>query len=161
MRMDLTIQQVSAVALMLADDDDEQLKLDTLEGQTDLYELTGFLLGRIEEDEGVILALKEQIGDRQHRKAAAERRIEKRREAVKALMECASIDKLPLPEATLSVRDVPPKAIVVDEAAVPDEFCKFTRKPDLTAIKAGLEAGTVIPGVSRDNGGTSLTIRRK
>ena len=157
----LAQQQVSAVALMLVDSDDEQLKLDTLEGETGLFELTRHLLERIEEDEGAIRDLNEQIEGRQSRKVAAANRIKRRREAIQALMDCARIDKLTLPEATLSVRAVPPKAVVTDEAAVPDEFCKITRKPDLTAIKAGVEAGAAIPGVSFDNGGTSLTVRRK
>lgn len=160
-RIDLTMQQVAAVALMLADDEDEQLKADTLEGETDLYELSRFLLGRIEDDEGSVLALKEQIGDRQARKSAAERRIERRREVIKALLDCAQLDKLTLPEATLSVRAVPPKAIVTDEAAVPEALCRIKRAPDMAAIKAEVEAGRAVPGVTFDNGGTSLTVRRK
>ncbi len=62
--------------------------------------------------------------------------------------------------ATLSIRDVAPKAVVTDEAAVPDEYCRIVRKPDMAAIKAGLDTGP-IDGVSLDNGGVSLTIRRK
>ena len=118
----LTQQQVSAVALMLQDSDDEQLKLDTLEGETRLFELTRYLLERIEEDEGAIKELNEQIEARQSRKVAAGNRIKRRRQTIEALLDCARLDKLTLPEATISVRAVPPKAVVTDEAAVPDEF---------------------------------------
>lgn len=163
MRIDLTKRQVSAVAAMLHDvlTEDERAYLDTLEGETDLCELVRKLLNEIEQDEGVQSALAEQISDRQARKARAAERVKHNREAIAALLECANLDKLALPEATVSVRQLPPKAIVTDEAAVPDEFCKFTRKPDLTAINAGMESGAAIPGVSFDNGGTSLTVRRK
>ena len=163
MRIDLTKMQVGAVAAMLHDvlSDDERAYLDTLEGETDLFELVRKLLCQIEEDEGVQAALAEQISDRQARKSRAGERVRHNREAIMALIECAGLDKLTLPEATLSVRKVPPKAIVTDEAAVPDALCKIIRKPDLTAIKAEVEAGAVIPGVSFDNGGTSLTVRRK
>lgn len=163
MRLDLTKLQVSAVAAMLHDQlaEDERFYLDTLEGETDLYELTRLLLVRIEEDEGVQAILSEQMADRTARKQRAAERVKHNREAIMALLQCAGIDKLTLPEATLSVRNVPPKAIVTDEAAVPDDFCKFTRKPDMAAIKAGVESGAAVPGVSFDNGGTSLTIRRK
>jgi hypothetical protein len=163
MRVDLTKIQVGAVVAMLRDwaGEDDRLLHDTLEGETDLFEIVSRLLNEIEADEGVKLALAEQINDRTLRKGRADMRIKGHREAICALLECASLDKLQLPEATLSVRKVPPKAIVTDEAAVPDEFCKVTREPDLTAIKAGVEAGAVIDGVSFDNGGTSLTIRRK
>jgi hypothetical protein len=162
-RIDLTKIQVSAVRDMLHDllADDERAYLDTLEGETDLYELCRLLLNRIEEDEGVQTVLTEQIADRTARKQRACERAKHNREAIKALLECAGVDKLTLAEATLSIRDVSPKPIVTDEAAVPDEFCRFTRKPDMTAIKAGLESGAVISGVSLDNGGNSLTIRRK
>lgn len=159
-RLDLTRIQVEAVAAMLHDalEDDERLYLDTLAGETDLFEWVRRLLGRIEADEGNVAALKEQIADRTVRKNRAEQRIETTREAIKALLDCARLDKLTLPEATLSVRDVPPKIIITDEALVPDEFCKFTRKPDMAAIKA---AETAVPGTMTDNGGSSLTIRRK
>jgi hypothetical protein len=163
MRIDLTKIQVGAVAAMLRDvlTEDEQLYLNTLEGETDLYELVRQLLGAIEEDEGAQAILAEQITARNERKQRAGKRIEANREAIAALLECAQLDKLTLPEATLSLRKVPPKAIVTDEAAVPDEFCRFTRKPDMAAIKAGVESGAAVPGVSFDNGGTSLTVRRK
>jgi hypothetical protein len=163
MRLDLTKVQVAAVAAALRDalSDDERLYLDTLEGETDLYELTRRLLGQIEDDEGVQAILAEQIADRTARKQRADERVKHHREAIMTLIQCAGLDKLTLPEATLSVRDVPPKPIVTDEAAVPDDFCKVTRKPDMAAIKAGVETGAAIPGVSFDNGGNSLTIRRK
>jgi hypothetical protein len=163
MRFDLTKMQVSAVAAMLRDElqEDERLYLDTLEGETDLYELTRHLLNQIEQDEGVQAVLAAQIDDRAARKKRAEERVKSQRTAIMALMECANLDKLALPEATLSIRKVSPKPIVTDEAAVPDDFCKFTRKPDMAAIKAGVEAGAAVPGVSFDNGGTSITIRRK
>ena len=161
MRIDLAQSQIAAVAAMLANDDDDQLKLDTLEGETDLFEISRRILNRIEEDEGAVSVLSEQISDRQARKQQAQRRIERRREALMALMECGKLDKLPLPEATLSVRKVAPKAVVTDEAAVPDDYCKTIRRPDMAAIKAGVEAGRAIPGIALDNGGASLTIRRK
>lgn len=157
----LTQSQVAAVALLLADSDDEQLKLDTLEGETDLFEIVRYLLGKVEEDEGVMAALAEQVSDRQSRKQAADHRIKRRREAIMALMQCAKLDKLTLPEATLSVRDGAPKAVVTDEAALPDELCRFKRSPDMAAIKAEMESGRAVSGVTVDNGGPSLTIRRK
>jgi hypothetical protein len=163
MRLDLTRIQIDAVAAMLADalEDDERAYLDCLEGETDLYEWVRRLLERIEEDQGVIAALAEQIADRQVRELRATDRIDANREAIMALLQCARLDKLTLPEATLSVRRMHPKPIVTDEAAVPDDFCKVTRRPDMAAIKAGVEAGAAVPGVSFDNGGNSLTIRRK
>lgn len=163
MRYDLTKMQVQAVAINLREalSDDERAYLDTLEGETDLYELVARLLDQVETDEGIQARLAEQIADRTARKQRAAERVRHTREAIQALMECAQIDKLALPEATLSVRKVAPKAIVTDEAAVPDELCKFKRSPDMAAIKAEMEAGRAVSGVPLDNGSISLTVRRK
>lgn len=162
-RLDLTRIQIQAIAAHLHDElgEDERAWLDLLEGETDLFEWVRRLLGRIEEDDGVQADLAKQIANRTVRKNRAAERVKAARQAIQALLECAKLDKLTLPEATVSVRDVPPKPIVTDEAAVPDDFCKVTRRPDMTAIKSGVEAGAEIPGVSFDNGGTALTIRRK
>jgi len=160
MRHDLTILQVRAIMTMLGDElaDDEELKLDTLEGETDLFELVRKLLDRIERAEGDKAVLVSQIQDRNERKARAEKRIDAHRTAIMALMEAAEIDRLPLPEATCSLRKIAPKPVVVDENLLPDELCRITRKPDMAAIK---QLETIIPGLAMDNGGTSLTIRRK
>lgn len=163
MRLDLTKIQIEAIVAMLRDElaDDERAYLDMLEGETDLYEWVRRLLERIEECEGDVAALAMQIADRQERKQRAQDRIAANREAIMALLQCARLDKLVLPEATLSLRAVPPKPIVSDEAAVPDELCRFRRAPDMSAIKAEVEAGRAVSGVTLDNGGNSLTIRRK
>lgn len=162
-RIDVSKSQIAAVATMMRDElgEDERLYLDTLEGETDLFEIVRAMLEEIEEDEGVQAELAEQMANRQSRKQRAAHRNDVRRSALIALLGCAKLGKLVLPEATLSVRDVPPKAIVSDEAALPNELCKFKRSPDIAAIKAEMEAGRAAPGVTLDNGGRTLTIRRK
>lgn len=163
MRHDLTIIQVAAVRDMLRDEllEDERLYLDTLEGETDLYELTRRLFNKIEADEGDGRTLATQIADREARKVRAAERVKANRKAIMALIDCAGLDKITLPEATFSVRDIAAKAIVTNESAVPEEFTKIKRSPDMAAIKAEVEAGRAVPGVTLDNGGRSLTIRRK
>ena len=163
MRTDLTKIQVEAVAAhvrSIAGVDDELL-LDCLEGETDLFELSRRLLDHVEHDEGVIAALTKQMEERQERKVRAAKRIEARRVALTALMESAKLDKLPLPEATLSIRKVPPKPVVSDPEAVPENLCRIKKTPDMAAIKAEVESGRAVPGVTLDNGGVSLTVRRK
>jgi hypothetical protein len=140
---------------------DEQLKLSTLEGETSLYELVSQLLAENENDEGMVAGIKVQIDERKERKARFESRIEARRNAIISLMDCAQQRKLPLPEATVSVRTLGPRPKVTDEDALPDECCKFVRKPDMDAIEAALERGESVPGVVMSNGSSSLSIRRK
>ena len=141
---------------------DEQLKLSTMEGETELCEIVSQLLAENEDDEGDIAKIKEQIAVRRERIARFERRIEARRNAIVSLMDTAMLTKLPLPEATVSVRTLHPAPKVANEEELPDDFCKFVRKPDMEAIKAAFEAGKPLPaGVVLSNGGASLTIRRK
>jgi hypothetical protein len=143
--------------------DDEQLKLDMLEGETDLFSIARRLLEANEDDEGIIEALEQQIGDRKIRKDRAGLRIERRKTAIASLMDCAHITKLPLPEATVSLRTLKPRPKVVDENRLPGEFTTkvLLIKPDLDAIKEAIERGEEIPGVIITNGGSSLSVRRK
>lgn len=140
---------------------DEQLKLSTLEGETELVELVSILLAQNEDDEGVIAAVKEQIGVRKERIGRFERRVETRRNAILALMDCAMLTKLPLPEATVSVRNLGPRMKIVDEDQIPEAFKIPVMVPDRDAIEEAVTHGATIPGVIMTNGGASLTIRRK
>lgn len=165
MRTDLTKLQVEAVVRDLRDhfEDDEQLKLDMLEGETDLFELARKLLDGIEADEGDKAVLTEQMDTRNARRDRCDARIKARREAIAALMECAELDKLPLPEATLSLRMTPAKLAVNEAAAVPEEYSVPTLKPSMEAIKAAFTPDTPdLPNWLRvEPERPSLTIRRK
>jgi len=159
----LTAQQVAAVVAMLPDDGDEQLRADTLEGETDLYEFASKLLAHNEDDEGIVNALADQIDDRRVRQERAKTRIAHRRDMIKALMEIAGVDKLALPEATVSKRDIAPKLIFPNVDLVPDAFCKFDRKLDRDKLKAvDPNSPDGLPSwATMDNGGVSITVRRK
>lgn len=162
MRYDLTTIQVKSIADMLRDEDDDVLLADMLEAETDLHPMLEKLLGWIEQDEGAAAALKQQVEDRTERKRRFEARVATKREAITALLEIAGLDKLQLPEATLSIRRLPPKTLVADEQAIPDEYVRIKRVPDMAAIKAAVESGVAVPGTTMSNGGDlSLTIRRK
>lgn len=165
MRFDLTKIQVEAIAAHLRYEllDDERAYLDTLEGETDLYELTKRLLDQVESDEGVEATLTLQIADRQARKQRAADRVKANRTAIMALLECAKLDKLVLPEATITLRDTASCIVVNDPAAVPDEYTIPNPKPNLEAIKAAYSPDSeTLPNWLRvEPSKTSLTIRRK
>lgn len=152
---------LEALSLALGDESDEQLVIDTLEGETDLFELVRGLLNSNQDDGGQVEALKQQIADRTERKERAESRIKHRRETIADLMEMAGLTKLPLPEATLSLRQTPPKPAVPAPDLLPDDMCRIERKPDMEKIKDAIAAGQLPAGVILDNGGRSLTVRTK
>jgi hypothetical protein len=144
-------------------DDDEALKLDMLEGETSLNEIVSRLLADNEDDEGIIAALDAQIDIRAERKQRLQHRIDGRKTAIASLMDCARVTKLPLPEATLSLRTLQPRPKVVDVEQLPNGFFieEAVRKANLDAINEAVERGETIPGVIVTNGGSSLTVRRK
>jgi hypothetical protein len=142
---------------------DDQLKLSTLEGETELNEIVSALLAENEDDEGMIASIKDQIDQRRERKARFEARIEARKNAIASLMDCAQLTKLPLPEATVSLRTLQPRPRVTDVDQLPPAFTieEVVRKPDTDAIEEALKHGASIPGVVMTNGGASLSVRRK
>ena len=125
-------QVLEALNLFLVDDD-EALKLDMLEGETGLNEIVSRLLADNEDDEGIIAALDAQIDIRAARKERLGNRIEARRKAIGSLMDCAQVTKLPLPEATLSLRTLQPRPKVNEIAELPPEFVRAvtTLKSDI------------------------------
>lgn len=161
MRYDLTAQQIAAIVAMLPDDGDEVLRADMLEGETDLHAFASKLLAHNEDDEGVVNALADQIDDRKVRQERAKARIAHRRDMIKALMDIAGIDKLALPEATVSKREIAPKPIFPNINLIPDEYCRFDRKLDREKIK-DLDLSNGLPSwAAMDNGGSSIIVRRK
>lgn len=142
---------------------DEQLKLSTLEGETNLFEIVSALLAQNEDDEGTIAALDEQVDVRAVRIERAKMRIEARKKAIMSLMDSAQETRLKLPEATLSLRTLKARPKVIDAELLPDGFYSTvtTKRPDHDAIQAAFERGQPIPGVTIANGGASLSVRRK
>ncbi len=164
-RFDLTAIQVANVMDMLASigvDDDDRLVLDTLEGETDLFAMLSRLLAQVEDDEGQIAILKEQIDARKFRIAAAEARVARGRSMIGKLMDFAQQDKIVLPEATLSRRIVPAKLEVANKDAVPREMQREKLEPDAAKIAAEYADADTLPNwLSRIPESKSITVRRK
>lgn len=164
-RFDLTSIQVANVMDMLAAigvDDDDRLVLDTLEGETDLFAMLSKLLAQVEDDEGAVASLKEQIEARRFRIASAEARIARSRAMIGKLMDFAQQDKIVLPEATLSRRIVSAKLEIANKDAVPREMQREKLEPDKAAIDAAYaEADTMPNWLTRIPETKSITVRRK
>ena len=165
MNLHLTLAQAKALKIMLVesgDDGDERLLVDMVDGETDAFDLVRKLLNEIEIDEGIHAALTEQMAIRKARRDRSEARNEKRRDAIAAIMACVGIDKLPLAEATVSLRTLPAKIAINDTAAVPEEYTKPNPKPDMDAIKSAFKPGDALPNWLRlDPERPSLIVRRK
>lgn len=138
--------------------EDEVLRADTFEGETNLMRIMQMALNLAQEARFSAMAIDDRIEELQHRKARFEQRNEAMRSLIQSLMDRAGLQKLQLPEATLSISYRKPSPVVTDENALPDEFVKIIRKPDMAKIK---EAETLPPGVAMGNSKPTLTIRTR
>jgi len=158
----LTIEAEAAQALLanIRDviGDDEQAAIDAIEGETDLIEVISSAVDRITEIACMVDALKAREKKLKERRERLERQAEHLRTAVSTAMAQAEIKRLELPPATLTLKSVPPKAIVINEAEIPSEFWKRQDpKLDMRALLAALQQGPV-PGAALSNGGTTIQI---
>ena len=141
--------------------EDGETLADTLEGETDLPDVIAGFIRNARRDEAMAEGLGELIKDEQDRKSRIGARADKRRRIALSLMNAIEMIKLEVPDFTASVRRVPPKVEITDEASVPDAFVKITRTPDKTAIKEALGRGDTIPGACLGNGSETLTVRTR
>lgn len=188
------IKQIEAAKILreqladLAADDPEFLR-DMIEGETSLHEQIAALVAKIAEDEILAKSIKAYRDDLAARQERIEERAEIRRALAAKAMEVGEIKKIEAPAGTVSVRPVPPKVIVSEEADIPSRFWKpsdpkLDRKALGDALKARAaalsEAQEIeddeeravameraraefpdIPGATLSNGSTTISIRSK
>jgi hypothetical protein len=140
--------------------EDEIALRDTLDGITYAPDLVALFVRDALEDESLAEALALRIKAMNERKTRLLSRSDRRRLAAQNLMQACDIRKVEQPDFTASIRNVPPKVEIDDEAALPDALCKVVRQPDKAAIKEALATGAVT-GARLTNGSETLTIRTK
>src|SRR3989304_4693464 len=128
MRLDPSIirQQISNLLTSYPElAEDEQLRADMIEGETDAQAFLTKIVRKIEDAEALCEGTAARIKELSERKARFERRQEALRDLAHKIMSAADLRKIELAIATLSIRTVPPKVIIIDEAALPDIACEF------------------------------------
>jgi hypothetical protein len=163
MRLDPHIIKAQINALKVAHPDlleDDETWAMTLESETDLDGMLTSIVRRIEDTKALVIGTKDRFDELKSRKDRFENRVEALRSLAFKLMEAANVSKLELPEATLSLRNVAPAVVIVDEEKLPDIACKFERKPDKAKIKELLSTG-MVAGAAMSNGGKTVSIRVK
>ncbi len=163
---ELHIQGEAAKALLLnirdvVEDDAEMIET-AVEGETNLKEAISAAVDRILEldaHEEAIAARIKALSERKERFAHQSERI---KAAIHVAMGQAELRKIELPQATLGVRAVPPKAEITDEAMIPSKFFKpQDPKLDRKAVLDALKAKEEVPGATLSNGGETISIRSK
>lgn len=141
--------------------EDEDLRADTFEGETELHALVQRLLKiKIDADAmaAAVKAVKQDNADRQSR---FERKADGAKKLMQSVMQAADLPKLMLPEATISITKPRTKVNVTDVNALPQGFFVTERKAKSAEIKAALEAGEQVPGAELALGDEGLMVRTK
>lgn len=143
-------------------EEDEQLRADMLDGETDIKGVLSKLLHAIDNDNDMIDVLDMQIDRRAARKARLNHRVDALRGMMLMIMQSADLKKLVLPEATLSQRNAQPKIVGnLDPNLLPDDLVRVIREPNKTAIREALNNHRDVPGVFLGNSPPYLAISTK
>ncbi len=169
--------------------DDPEFLRDTIEGETSLHEMIALEVAAIAEDETLAKAIADRKSDLDARQKRIEKRADLRRALIASAMEIGEVRKLETADGTVSLRPVPPKVIVSEEADIPAKFWKTgDPKLDRKALAAALKARAAaiaeaqaiddaedraaaiaraiadnpeIPGADLSNGSVTISIRSK
>jgi len=142
--------------------DDEMLKVDTLEGATNLHELATVIVVAIAKAVALAEGAANEQRDIKTRKARYEMREAFLREMLMKILQAADIKKLELPKATIGQHRGQPQIVgEPDVNALPDEFVRIKREPDRVAIREALMSGRDVPGLTLSNAPPTLVINPK
>ena len=141
--------------------EDEQLREDMILGETEIDRIASRLVRIIGERKANADGLSTYIGELQERKAREMRGVDGARSLLKTLLHAGDLDKITLPEATVSITKPRIVVEVLDLDAIPQGFAKFEKRADKAALKAALEAGEEIPGAALILSDDGIMVRTK
>lgn len=157
---------IAAIADMLKAQgyDDEQLLIDTIEGETDALEAISRLMQWAGEGASMAEGLKAYEADIKARRTRYEARKDAAKKAIARFMDDAGLKKLERPEGTISISAGKTKVVYAanfDAAALPEKLRRVKYEPDAAALKDWLECGEQIDGASLSNAEPVVTWRVK
>jgi hypothetical protein len=124
-------------------EEDEVLRMDMAEGQTNAMEMLDELV-RVERD---ARSLQDAIADEMDRLNKRLQRFVDRQRLVRKymmqLMDAAGLKKVERPTATVSIAAGRPKLVITDESKIPDRFMRIKKEPDKTLITNHLKSNAV------------------
>ena len=142
-------------------EEDVELLTDTLEGETDLHKILDKAITLRSEAETMAAAIKLRETALTERRKRYEAQSSNIKALMLQLMEIAGVDKIILPEASLSVTNGRESVNITNVDDLPQGYYKTERVADKKAIMACIKEGTVPPGAELVMGTTGLTIRTR
>lgn len=155
----LELGKVAEIRALLGDADPDLIH-DCLDGETDIYLIMDWLIGKLGDEESMEEAIALRVKALGERKTACQGRQARLRGALHACLTATGERSLRRPEATLTIRPVKPSISDVDESVLPERFFKVTKAVSKSLINDALAAGELVPGVVMGNGSESLSVRR-
>jgi hypothetical protein len=142
--------------------EDEVLRHDMLDAETDMYSALTALVGASSAARANAEAITTRIDALGVRRARFRRRFDALRELMLKVLQSADLKKIELPDATLFQRAGEQQIVgEPDPATLPDDLCVIERKANRAAIKQALLEHREIPGLTLSNAAPSLTVRVK
>lgn len=164
------------------DADDETLLIDTIEGETGLFEAIDYLLTRMAVAKAGLAGIETVKGELDARKARYAKRIDTDRALIEQAMSVAELTTIERPAATLTLSARAPALRIETESDIPSRYWKageltLDKKALLADLKARSKALDTlpadgderaaalavlppeIPGAALSNGAPSLTVR--
>lgn len=146
----VAMSRVDQLKQLLGESPDPKLVLDTIEGETQTFELLDALCELALADKKV----GEEAADRAKR---LKQRAEKWRGIARQVMDRIGLPKLERPVYTISFSAGTPSLVITDTSRIPRELMA----PDKDAIKAAIKAGREIPGCTLNNSPPVMRISGK
>ncbi len=155
----------SAITAMIAEypemADDESLRADMLESETDIHAVLTLIADAEIEARTTSAAIKARMADLAERKARFDHKSASLKTAILQVMQAADLRKIVLPETTLSVRAGRQSLVIDDVEALPQGYYNLSRLPDKDAIRLALDAGEALPGARLSTGADFLSMVTK
>ncbi len=165
MRLDPRIvkQQIDNLLLQypeLAEDD--QLRADMVEGETDTHEFLRVVERKRQEAKAYVAGIETNINELEQRQNRFGRREQAMRALAFRILEASNLKKLEIPECTMSITNGQQHVMGdPDPDKLPDDLVRIKREVNRAAIKERLKAGLSVQGCSLSNAEPHLTIRTR
>lgn len=156
------VKWVEISKLLESEDLDAATLLDTLDGETELFEALEQVGLSIMEDQMALTGLKEMLESLTTRKNRSEKAIKTKRDIILLAMERANIPTIKRDLFTFSIKKGKRGVIVTDETDIPSKFWT-AQDPclDKKALSVALAEGEEIGGAELNDYGFSLSMRIK
>jgi hypothetical protein len=140
--------------------DDEDLRADMLEGETQITKILTALHRYREDSKKLANGSQEQLDALIARKKRLTLRVEFLRKLMQSILFAADIRKIELPECTLSIRNNPQQVLgEADVDELPEDLIRIKREPDRQKIREALLQGRHVPGCILNNAPPSLNVK--